>query len=433
MPRPRKRVLVSAFSFSPYHGSEPGIGWNIVSRLAAYHNVTALCHPWSRREYERYVEDHGPIPGLSICFVAPPRLSRWFQRAHVSLATPLYFVGYAAWQRAALGEAIRLRRRQPFEIVHHLTITGFREPGYLWKMGIPFVWGPVAGAADIPWSYLRAFGWRDCLFYGLKNLVNGIHKRTKYRSKRAARTAKHVFVVGKENQALVTGRWGVPSQIMLDTGSTPEMGKLRRFDGSRALRLVWSGLHVGRKAMPLLLYALAELGAELVHTRIRLSVLGSGRETLAWQALARGLGLESCIEWKGQLSRSEALAEMDQAHIFAFTSVQEGASTVVMEALSLGLPVICHDACGMGIAVDERCGIKVPMLGPRKSIHGFAASIQSFLDDPALVERLSKGALRRAEELSWDRKVDEIASVYDAVLNGSSSGASSGAANRPNP
>ncbi len=62
----------------------------------------------------------------------------------------LYYTGYAAWQRAAYRAALDLHRDRPFDLAHQLNITGYREPGYLWKLPIPFVWGPVGGAADIP-------------------------------------------------------------------------------------------------------------------------------------------------------------------------------------------------------------------------------------------------------------------------------------------
>ena len=89
---------------------------------------------------------------------------------------------------------------------------------------------------------------------------------------------------------------------------------------------------------------------------------------------------------------------------------------MVMESLALGLPVICHDACGMGVAVTEMCGIKVPMRGPRISEAGFAAAIRSLLASPQRVAAPSAGALARAQELTWDRKWREIAAAYDSVL-----------------
>jgi Glycosyltransferase len=90
----------------------------------------------------------------------------------------------------------------------------------------------------------------------------------------------------------------------------------------------------------------------------------------------------------------------------------------VLEALSLGLPVICHDACGMGIAVTKKCGIKIPLCDPQTSIEGFSQAIRRIFDDKALVESLSRGALERAAELSWDKKVEEIVAGYeDVVIN----------------
>jgi glycosyltransferase involved in cell wall biosynthesis len=419
--RPRRRVLISAHAFSPYGGSEPGIGWNIGAKMAAHHDVTVLCCPKYR--YGKYMDvelsefwsKHAPVAGLTVCYVEQPLLSRWFQRPYISFATPLYFLGYAAWQRKALVEAKRLHVRCPFDLVHQLTFTGFREPGYLWKLGIPFIWGPVAGASDIPWSYFRVMGWRDKCFYGLKNVVNGLQKRLLIRPRKAARAASRIFVVTRDDHALVTGRWGYPSQTILDTGAPPASGRTHRYDGKRPLRIVWSGLHVGRKALPLLLKALGELN-ESNEMGTELTVLGSGPETHRWRALARQLGLERRTQWTGRLPWELALAEMDKSDVFVLTSLQEGTSNVVMEALSLGLPVLCHDRCGMGVAVDKTCGIKVPMHGPRESVWGFAEAIRALIVEPERIERLSLGALARAEELSWERKVDEIATAYDQVL-----------------
>lgn len=85
---------------------------------------------------------------------------------------------------------------------------------------------------------------------------------------------------------------------------------------------------------------------------------------------------------------------------------------VVLEALGWGLPVICHDACGMAVAVDETCGIKVPLVHPDLSIEGFHKAIATLLDRPELVSRLSEGALRRAGELSWKEKAEAMSEAY---------------------
>ncbi|MGA2442196.1 MAG: glycosyltransferase, partial [Tepidisphaeraceae bacterium] len=214
----------------------------------------------------------------------------------------------------------------------------------------------------------------------------------------------------------IWGRWGFDSHVLLDTGAPELQGRVREYDGRRPLRLVWSGLHVGRKALPLLLAAAAELKRECAERRFELKILGGGRQSAAWRALSRRLGIDDLLTWTGQIPRQRALEEMRDADVFVFTSLQEGTSTVVMEALALGLPVICHDACGMGVAVNDTCGIKVPMNGPDISQSGFAAAIRSLLGDPRRAQDLSAGALARAKELSWDQKARQIAAVYDAIV-----------------
>jgi len=110
------------------------------------------------------------------------------------------------------------------------------------------------------------------------------------------------------------------------------------------------------------------------------------------------------------------LAEMAQAHVFAFPSIQEASSTVTLEALSLGLPVICHDACGMSFVVNSDCGFKVTLQSPETSSEGFASALRQLYRDPAAVTRLSQGALQRSGELSWDYAAQHIAEGYDRVL-----------------
>jgi hypothetical protein len=75
----RLRVLISSHQFSPYQGSECAVGWNIGTRMAAFHDVTLLCASGPpggpdayRNAVSDYVEKHGAIPGLRVVFVEQP-------------------------------------------------------------------------------------------------------------------------------------------------------------------------------------------------------------------------------------------------------------------------------------------------------------------------------------------------------------------------
>jgi glycosyltransferase involved in cell wall biosynthesis len=423
--RQRRRILVSAYAFSPVLGSEPGAGWNICSRLAAFHDVTVLARSWNetlwpqdarhREEVERFMRADGPVPGLTIHFVASPPLSRLLQpHPHVSLRSPFYFQGYAAWQRAAYREAVRLHRQRPFDAAHQLTISTFREPGYLWKLGVPFIWGPIGGGENIPLSYFADFGTHDSVYYALKNLANNVHRWTKWRSRTAACRAERVFVSSAELHGTIA-RWGCAPNMMPEVGSPNWSGRGRCYDGVRTLRLCWTGLHIGRKALPIALRSLAELKARGLGDKVHLTILGTGPETRTWHALCQQLQVQEMATWTGQVPFQRVREELERQDAFVISSLQEGTPNVLMEALAAGLPVICHGVGGMSFAIDESCGFKIPLADRQASILQFADAISRLVTSPGLLNQLSEGALRRAKALSWDKLVREIASAYDAI------------------
>ena len=416
--RRRRRILVAAFATSPYRGSEPGGGWHVVRHLADHHDVTVLCFPGfdhdARRNYERYLTEHGPLPGLTMAWVEQPPLSRLLQREGV-WQRAFYYHGYRSWEKAAYRHAVALHRREPFDLAYRLNMTGFREPGYLWRLDLPYAWGPIAGAVMMPRTFFPLLSRRDRLFYGIRNRLNARQMRSVTRCRIAARKASQLWAVDELNRTMIRRHFGADADLLLDSGCDPDPAATTRdYDGSRPLRIIWSGVHEGRKCLPILLHAMKRLVD--AGRRLQLEVLSQGPETTNWQRLARELGLAETVHWTGQLPHARAVAALRDADLFVLTSLQEAATHVVMEALASGLPVVCHDACGMGLAIDDRCGLKVPLQDPATSIAGFAAALEQLLDHPQQIRTLSVGALQRAEELSWSRKGWEIAATFDQIL-----------------
>ena len=394
------------------------MGWNIAYHLAAHHDVTVLCFPGFGGDavaaYERFVSENAPVPGLTMHWVQQPWLSRMLQREG-GLQRAFYYHGYAAWQRAAYLEAKRLHAAESFELVHHVNIIGFREPGYLWQLDLPFIWGPIAGAASIPKSFFAMLSPRDRLFYGLRNFLNQRQMTGHPRVHRAAKAARQIWAVDQANLEMVRDHFGAQAELMIETGSHPALPAAPRdFDGARPLRVLWSGVHEGRKCLPILLRAMAALKAE--GRSLHLTVLADGPETRRWRQEALHLGLEPEIEWAGTLPYEQAIARTQAADLFVLTSLQEGTPHVVLEALASGLPVVCHDACGMATAVDSSCGVKIPMISPATSVDGFANALRDLITRPSQIRVLSEGAIQRAAELSWERKAERIADAYEDVL-----------------
>ncbi len=100
---------------------------------------------------------------------------------------------------------------------------------------------------------------------------------------------------------MVEDFWGCQADPLLEVGGDiSDDGRIRTFEpGSRPLKLVWSGQHIGRKALPLLLRAIKSLnGSPSVH----LTVLGDGPETSTWKSLADELGVSPFVRWTGRVA-----------------------------------------------------------------------------------------------------------------------------------
>jgi glycosyltransferase involved in cell wall biosynthesis len=105
-------------------------------------------------------------------------------------------------------------------------------------------------------------------------------------------------------------------------------------------------LAVGRlgrvKDYPTLIRAFAKLRE---NREVRLVILGEGNERSRLESLVRELKLQDCVKMPGYVSNP--FAYMARASLFALTSLREGLSNVLVEALYCGCPAVATD-CPVG-------------------------------------------------------------------------------------
>lgn len=408
----RLKILISAYACSPYKGSEPGVGWGFVAALAKRHEL------WVIVEEEKYRADIEHYLG------ANPEFSRWVHFFFVKKARnrrlrkiwpPSYYWYYRRWHQEALDLAQALHGRVGFDLVHQLTMVGFREPGYLWKMRIPFVWGPVGGMGVFPWRFLPVVGGYGALYYTGYNLFNTWQMRFALRPRKAARSAGVGLITATpENQLGAQEYWGCSSSMICEVGLPPVPAQRPTARKSNEpLRVAWAGLHLPRKALNLALHSLARLPKAITW---ELHVLGQGERTRYWQQLAQQLGVAEHCHFAGWLPREEAIHLMASSHLMLITSLRDLTSTVTIEALALGLPIVCLDHCGFAGVVNDRCGIKVQVTTPEKVVVGLAEGIARLANNEELRMQLAEGALLRAQDFSWDNKAAAVDEIYRRKL-----------------
>lgn len=417
----RPRVLLLAYACSPVRGSEAGVGWHRALQASAECDTWVVCeeHEFAD-EIRQYLDGHGPLPGLHFIFVPMPRWQWLLARRN----SALWYAVLKQWHRQVYRAARGWHAQTGFDLIHQVTFSGYREPSYLWKLGVPFLWGPVGGVQNYPWRFLPSAGLRGALKEGARNLMNSLQLRFSPRVRAAARSAARVLAATTVTQEGFRRAHGIQPEVLLETGLARVSGRART-SASRGdvLRILWSGMLLPNKALHLLIEALARLPGDV---RYELRVLGEGPQRERWQHLAARTGVAQHITWLGRRPHQEALRQYDWSDVFVFSSLRDTSGNVVLEALAAGVPVICLDHQGMRDVVTERCGIKVSVIAPQSTIEELAQGIGRLARDVDLWERLSRGAIRRAEELLWSRQGERMMAIYREVLDSGATGGSLG-------
>ncbi len=410
----RLNVLAVAAAVHPDRGSEPGMGWGWIRALAKRHDVWAIAglrgnnRACVERELRKEpdLEEH-----LRLSWVPFDKPSPLTGRIPL-----LYYRHYHRWHENAFAAARNLAETVPFDVAHQVNMIGYREPGLLHQLDLPFVWGPIGGGGSMPLRFWPTLGVRGTLYYLAYNAANRWQMLTNRRVRTAAARADAIVAATSDMRHGIRSCWGRESEVVTETFPDENAFQHRRIHTRRdgPLRIVWSGLHVPRKALPLLLHGLARVPG----TRpVEVDILGDGPMREAWQKLAGHLGIDRRCRWHGWMDRSRALDIMQRADVMAITSLRDATSSVLLEALSLGQPVICLDHCGFSDVVDESSGIKIPVTSPRKVAAEIGEAIRRLGREPGLLERLSAGAIRRGKELAWPARVEAMTrQYYQAII-----------------
>ncbi|MDD7914970.1 hypothetical protein [Polaribacter ponticola] len=165
------KILISCYACSPKRGSEPGMGWSFVNGLSKSHEVHVIVEKekWEKDILEQMVNT--PNKNLKFYFIQKER-NRFLRK----IWPPSYYWYYKIWQKDAYSLAKKLDKNENFDIVHQLNMVGYREPGYLWKIKKPFVWGPIGGTENVPWKLFSLFDFNGKIFHGIRNVLNSFQK-----------------------------------------------------------------------------------------------------------------------------------------------------------------------------------------------------------------------------------------------------------------
>lgn len=407
MERPRLKVLLGCYACSPYFGSEPGTGWNFVRTIAQFHDVHAIVEKDEFEEdIKRYSAEHpDEVKNITFHF-----LRRRHHNVLRKLWPPSYYWFYRAWQKRAYKLAVELHQKEHFDVVHQVSLIGYREPGYLWKLGLPYIWGPLGGLNQTAWCLLSGMSVHTKLYFMMRNILNWYQKRFSAPVRAAAAHAHTIFVSDPQGIHDVRTLWHKEPQIMREVGTQPSEhpATLSEHTPGTPLKICWVGELIPLKALDILLDALT-----YCRQPMQVDVLGRGPEWETWKRKCSALGLADCVSFHGFVPHDTVASLLSSSHVLCVTSIKEGGtSTVVLEALQCGLPIIALNHCGHASVVHEKCGFRVDIHSRLQIVRDIAAHLDELAVNEELRRSFAQFALQHSLNYTWEKTGKLLDEVY---------------------
>ncbi|MGB3778652.1 MAG: glycosyltransferase family 4 protein [Tunicatimonas sp.] len=398
-------ILLSAYHCAPI-GSESSVGWHFALELSKLGHQVVVVTSRSRQPFIEAQSEHTEA-GIHILYCDLPKpLARWYKAA--SLSEHLY---YFAWQISLFFFAKKVINDYQINLIHHITLGVFRTPSFLGHYSVPFVFGPVGGGENYPFSLKKSLSFPTFCTELLRDSINVLSAFNPLLLLTYHQSSV-ILCRTKDTLRYIPKRFHPKCFVEMGIGFESRVYNRpkSRFQGT--FRLLYAGRPLYWKGVHLLVQAFSVLRARGLD--VNLTIVGRGDTTWV-KNVARRYQVDHAIDWRGSVSSDDLKKLYLTSDLFVFPSLREAGGTVAIESLSLGLPVLCLDRGGPVEIIDETCGIIVETpdgMSEKALAMAIAERISSFVHNPDRLLALSENAVLKGNGFTWSKVVER---TYQAI------------------
>lgn len=395
-----KNLLISAYACEPYKGSEQAVGWNIVLELAKTNNV----HVVTRANNKRVIEPNIPAEvreHLTFHYYD----SEFFKKLkNKEKGVYLYYI---VWQFGIIGLVRKLIKQYDIEYALHLTMGSIWMPTFLSFMPAKFMWGPTGGGEAIPTSFIKTLSWKGRFLQYFRFLLKYsiyINPLTLY----SAIKAEKIFYRTEMTRDLLPKPIRKKCVFLADGAIEPDIidKHIRKNREDDVVRLVATSRFIHTKNIVTIIEAMHLLPKNL---NVHLTLVGSGPEEKRIKKLIEQYQLNDKIDHIPFVPRDDVFKILESSDIYLFASLKEACNLSLLEAMAIGLPVICLNWTGMALSTDDRSAIRLKPTTPEQMPKDMAEAIIKLAQDKNLRELMGVAGRERVKEIfNWKAKVDVI-------------------------
>ena len=261
---------------------------------------------------------------------------------------------------------------------------------------------------DPTWERARNRGWSLDNFETFQNRHYGLRiEALKKLTTLVACRAEKIIVPSRYLAGWVR-KWGIPqSKIVVIYNSVHSLDFVEPVPVplTSSVKLVTACRLISLKRVDSIIQAIGQLDD------VGLLICGDGPERKHLDRLTRDLGLTDRIYFAGQKNRKDTLALMSGCDIFVLNSTHEAFSHVILEAMSLGLPVIATSVGGTPELLKNGAGILIK----NGNAEALRSAVLQLIRSPETLQAIKEKAKSAVKTFSFPTMVKETEEVLGAV------------------
>lgn len=389
------KILISAYACEPNKGSEPGIGWNWALGLSALgHKVTVITRKNNENKIKRFLLNKKKNKIKFIYYDLPS----WLQYLKKKIPIFLY-VYYYLWQYLVYKKYTNIALKH--DLIHHITWGNYKLPSFFWKLKKPLILGPIGGAETTPLNIIKTLTLKQQFLEYLRYFNNFLYINLNYQVISSIQKSYLIISRTKETKQVLKRITKKNIPIVQDVGV--HRSNKKKFLNSDFTNFLFVGRHIYWKGGALIIHSFHE--ALKKNKKIRLNFVGEGPQKKNWINLVDKLKIKKFVTfhpWQKHYNMKNFYKKND---VFIFPSFHDSGASVVSEALSYSLPVICLDLGGPAIKIDKSCGILIKTNKKIFNINNLTKNITDKIillsKNKPLLKKLSQGAYIKSKSMTW--------------------------------
>jgi glycosyltransferase involved in cell wall biosynthesis len=152
-------------------------------------------------------------------------------------------------------------------------------------------------------------------------------------------------------------------------------------------------------------------------SEMTLTIVGSGGEEGPLKRLVKALALEKAVVWQGWMPKAQITDFMGRHDAFLFTSLRDTSGNVVLEAMSVGLPVITLRHQGAAEITTDETAIRVPITSRSETLTHLSNAILALAQSPALRDKLGDAGRERIKaRYLWNSQAERMHRIYGELI-----------------